>query len=380
MRAQADMPRRRRRTSGRGRVLIVVAAVVLFVLFTSLRGVAGFYTDYLWFDNLGLRQVWSGILGGQGRARRHLHRDVLRALLRQPDHRRPDGTGLPPARARGRDAQPVPRPDRPSGLDRPGRRVAAVRPDRRRRRVGRVEPVDPVPQRQVVRHRRRHVQHRRGLLHLPAALLPVGRAVAVRVADHHPADHHRGRLPQRRHPAADADAAGHPAGEGPPVGAAGPPVAGQGGRLLVPALRADLLDPGLRRRRHLHRREGAAAGAQPADVHRPALVRPVHLQHLAPRLGAAGHGRRALGPGGAGGRHRLPGVRAEVPGAADRVQQGSALHRPQHRGHPPGAQHDRRQDRVPAVRSADRGHRHEQGHRGEPADGPEHPAARSRPT
>ncbi|MGZ4681879.1 MAG: UPF0182 family membrane protein [Acidimicrobiales bacterium] len=65
MRAQADMPRRRRRTSGRGRVLIVVAAVVLFILFTSLRGVAGFYTDYLWFDNLGLSEVWSGILGAK---------------------------------------------------------------------------------------------------------------------------------------------------------------------------------------------------------------------------------------------------------------------------------------------------------------------------
>jgi uncharacterized membrane protein (UPF0182 family) len=46
-------------------VLIVVAAVVLFVLFTSLRGVAGFYTDYLWFENLGLTQVWSGILGAK---------------------------------------------------------------------------------------------------------------------------------------------------------------------------------------------------------------------------------------------------------------------------------------------------------------------------
>ena len=65
MRAQADMPRRRRRTSGRGRVLIVVAAVVLFILFTSLRGVAGFYTDFLWFDNLGLSQVWRGILGAK---------------------------------------------------------------------------------------------------------------------------------------------------------------------------------------------------------------------------------------------------------------------------------------------------------------------------
>jgi uncharacterized protein len=62
MRAPTDMPRRRRRTSGRGRVLIVVAAVVIFILVTSLRGLAGFYTDYLWFDNLGLTQVFTGIL------------------------------------------------------------------------------------------------------------------------------------------------------------------------------------------------------------------------------------------------------------------------------------------------------------------------------
>ena len=62
MRAPTDMSHRRRRTSGRGRVLIIVAAVVLFVLFTSLRGLAGFYTDYLWFDNLGLTQVFTGIL------------------------------------------------------------------------------------------------------------------------------------------------------------------------------------------------------------------------------------------------------------------------------------------------------------------------------
>src|SRR3954453_2617388 len=65
MRAPTDMPRRRRRTSGRGRVLIIVAAVVLFLLVTSLRGLAGFYTDYLWFDNLGLTQVFRGILGAK---------------------------------------------------------------------------------------------------------------------------------------------------------------------------------------------------------------------------------------------------------------------------------------------------------------------------
>jgi uncharacterized membrane protein (UPF0182 family) len=65
MRAPTDMPSRRRRTSGRGRVIIVVVAAAVFLLVTSLRGIAGFYTDFLWFDNLGLSQVWTGILGAK---------------------------------------------------------------------------------------------------------------------------------------------------------------------------------------------------------------------------------------------------------------------------------------------------------------------------
>lgn len=68
MRVPSDMPRpgsRRSRTgggSGRGRVALVVAAVVLVVLITSLRGIAGFYTDYLWFDSLGQSDVFTGVL------------------------------------------------------------------------------------------------------------------------------------------------------------------------------------------------------------------------------------------------------------------------------------------------------------------------------
>ncbi len=65
MRAPTDMPRRRRRTSNRGRILLVVGVVVLFVLFTSLRGLARFYTDYLWFENLHLSSVFTGILGAK---------------------------------------------------------------------------------------------------------------------------------------------------------------------------------------------------------------------------------------------------------------------------------------------------------------------------
>ena len=53
MRAGDDMPsgerttRRRGRRPGRGRILLVVAAVALFILITTLRSIASFYTDYL---------------------------------------------------------------------------------------------------------------------------------------------------------------------------------------------------------------------------------------------------------------------------------------------------------------------------------------------
>src|SRR5256714_14476838 len=68
MRAGDDMPRsegraRRQRRPGRGRVLLVIAAIGLFVLITTLRSIASFYTDYLWFDSIGQTGVWRGVLG-----------------------------------------------------------------------------------------------------------------------------------------------------------------------------------------------------------------------------------------------------------------------------------------------------------------------------
>ena len=67
MRAPQDMPRRgrRRRLSGRGRTVLIVALVALFLLVTSLSGIASVYTDYLWFDSLDLNSVWRTILGAQ---------------------------------------------------------------------------------------------------------------------------------------------------------------------------------------------------------------------------------------------------------------------------------------------------------------------------
>ena len=68
MRAPDDLPRRRRRSgrgARRGRTVLIVAVVAAFVLLTSLRGIARFYTDYLWFDSLDQTGVWRGVLGAK---------------------------------------------------------------------------------------------------------------------------------------------------------------------------------------------------------------------------------------------------------------------------------------------------------------------------
>jgi len=56
---------RQRRLSRRARIALVVAAVGLFLLITSLRGIAGFYTDYLWFEDLGREAAFRTILGAK---------------------------------------------------------------------------------------------------------------------------------------------------------------------------------------------------------------------------------------------------------------------------------------------------------------------------
>jgi uncharacterized membrane protein (UPF0182 family) len=82
MRPQPDLPRRpsrrerraarargagvggkRSRFAGRGRLVIGVLLVAIFVLLVSLRGIAAFYTEYLWFDSLHLGSVWREVLG-----------------------------------------------------------------------------------------------------------------------------------------------------------------------------------------------------------------------------------------------------------------------------------------------------------------------------
>lgn len=47
---------------GRGRVFLGGFLAILFILLVSLRGIAGFYTDFLWFDSLHLGGVWNKVL------------------------------------------------------------------------------------------------------------------------------------------------------------------------------------------------------------------------------------------------------------------------------------------------------------------------------
>ncbi|MDQ1432973.1 MAG: uncharacterized protein QOF40_3575, partial [Actinomycetota bacterium] len=61
MRVPTLEPRRRFRLRG----WIIGAVVVLVVLLFSLRGLAGFYTDYLWFDSLGQSNTWSSLLAAR---------------------------------------------------------------------------------------------------------------------------------------------------------------------------------------------------------------------------------------------------------------------------------------------------------------------------
>ena len=65
MRAADDLPRHESSRLGRRGRVIAVVAVVVVIFFVSLKGIAGFYTDYLWFEALDRASVWRRILGAK---------------------------------------------------------------------------------------------------------------------------------------------------------------------------------------------------------------------------------------------------------------------------------------------------------------------------
>lgn len=60
-------PRRPRKSVGTNtkRIVLAVTALVIIAVALSLRPIATFWTDYLWFDNLGMSSVWGGILSAR---------------------------------------------------------------------------------------------------------------------------------------------------------------------------------------------------------------------------------------------------------------------------------------------------------------------------
>lgn len=65
MKMPTDLPRRRTSGTPKGRVGLIALIGVLFVVLASLRGLAVFWTDYLWFQEVRLESVWRGVLGAK---------------------------------------------------------------------------------------------------------------------------------------------------------------------------------------------------------------------------------------------------------------------------------------------------------------------------
>lgn len=65
MRTPHDIPRRLPRTSRRFRIGVAVAVLVIIILITSLRSLATFWTNYLWFKEVEFTSVFRGVLLNQ---------------------------------------------------------------------------------------------------------------------------------------------------------------------------------------------------------------------------------------------------------------------------------------------------------------------------
>src|SRR4051812_16104649 len=59
------MPRPTTARVPRGRIGLVLVAAILLVLLLSLRAIAGYYTDYLWFKEVHFTSIWRGVLGAK---------------------------------------------------------------------------------------------------------------------------------------------------------------------------------------------------------------------------------------------------------------------------------------------------------------------------
>ena len=269
MRTSADMPRRPRRSVNRRRVLFVGGAAAIVLIFGLSSSIAGFYTDYLWYDDLG---VSTGVHHGPrcevGPGGDLLRRRLPPRLRQPPDRRR---ASRPPGPRSGPDDEVVERFRDAVGVHMGKVRIAVaallalllgtgVK--------GRWEDyllwrnhvafgtVDPQFKKDVGFY----------VFDLPFRTFVVSWVIAALIATaiFTTAAHYLNggiRLQSAQHrgatPAVKAHLSVLARGRRPR----------QGLRLLARALRAGVLEPGLRPRRLLHRRPRQAASARPAHAH-----------------------------------------------------------------------------------------------------------------
>ena len=294
MRAPSDL-RRRKTRSNRGRVMLIVLAVALVLLITSLRGLAGFYTDYLWFDSLGFSGVFRHVLGAK--IALALIFTALFFVLCWINLWIADRIA-PRFRPAGPEEEFVERYQeligRRTGLVRIVVSllfglIAGVGTSSQWKDwilfTNRVDfgVADPLFDTDIGFYVFTLPFLRFLVNWLFAAVLIV---IIITAVAHYLNGGIRVQTPgQRVTPQVKAHLSVL-------LAAAGPP---QGVGVLAPALRADVLDTGLRQRCRIHRRQGTAPGDQPADPHLVRRRRAADRQHPASGLGSARHRRRVCG-------------------------------------------------------------------------------------
>ena len=180
----------------------------MFFLIISLRGIAGFYTDYLWFGELHLTAVWRGVLGAK--VLLAVVFTVVFFVLMWVNLAIADRLA-PPFRPMGPEDELVERyrqvvGPRPSGAHRRGR---LVRPHRRAERR-RSQWNDWILFRNTAPSASKDPQFHKdiGFYVFQLPFLKFRRRLAVRRHRHHHVRHRRRPLPQRRHPPAVAGCSG----------------------------------------------------------------------------------------------------------------------------------------------------------------------------
>ena len=235
---------RRRRGGFRIRGWMIAIVVVLVVLFLSPRGLAGFYTDYLWFDSVGFGTTWRGLLSARFAPTAVF--TVLFFVLMLVNLTIADRLA-PRTRSMGPEDELLARYQQSSGRTPAGSASASPRSSRWSPAAASSASGSSgscSPTRSRLRRSRTRSSTRTSASTSSSCRSSTFIFDWLFAGAGHRADRHRGRaLPERRDPAPEPVPAGHAAGEGAPLGDPRADGAGEDRAVLLRPLRAELLRP-----------------------------------------------------------------------------------------------------------------------------------------